>query len=141
MTLVTNWWLSYWSESAPLHRHSDVYYLNIYILLSVSTILIFFVRYIALLFAGLKASRTFFVGILQRYPICPHCFMNLATATNCFPLFCVVVGGRILRAPMRFFDTTPLGRIINRMSKEVYTIDEGLPSTINSCVQADTRMA
>lgn len=38
----------------------------------------------------------------------------------------------ILRAPMAFFDTTPVGRIMNRFSKDLYTIDEDLVSSLRS---------
>ncbi|KAJ3059383.1 hypothetical protein HDU98_004633, partial [Podochytrium sp. JEL0797] len=33
----------------------------------------------------------------------------------------------VIRLPQSYFDTTPLGRIINRFSKDVYTVDEVLP--------------
>jgi hypothetical protein len=32
---------------------------------------------------------------------------------------------------MGFFDTTPLGRIINRFSKDIYTVDEQIPQVNN----------
>ena len=34
---------------------------------------------------------------------------------------------RVLQAPMAFFDSTPLGRIMNRFSRDIETLDNQLP--------------
>jgi ATP-binding cassette, subfamily C (CFTR/MRP), member 1 len=37
-----------------------------------------------------------------------------------------------MHAPMSFFDTTPIGRIINRFSQDMYTVDSQLMATLRS---------
>ncbi|XP_028983418.1 canalicular multispecific organic anion transporter 1 [Betta splendens] len=38
----------------------------------------------------------------------------------------------ILRVPMLFFDTTPIGRVVNRFAKDIFTIDEAIPQSLRS---------
>ncbi|XP_068451746.1 ATP-binding cassette sub-family C member 10 [Clinocottus analis] len=38
---------------------------------------------------------------------------------------------RVLKATVSFFDTTPMGRILNRFSSDVYAVDDSLPFTLN----------
>uniref|UniRef100_A0A914WYV8 ABC-type glutathione-S-conjugate transporter n=1 Tax=Plectus sambesii TaxID=2011161 RepID=A0A914WYV8_9BILA len=40
----------------------------------------------------------------------------------------------LMRCPMSFFDTTPLGRIINRISKDMDKVDDHLPRVLSYCI-------
>ena len=41
----------------------------------------------------------------------------------------------ILHSPMLFFDTTPIGRITNRMAKDIDDIDNYLPLNLENCLR------
>jgi ABC-type multidrug transport system fused ATPase/permease subunit len=78
--------------------HSVDYYLNIYVIITLVSSLFGVVRYTILYYGGLRASKKLYEVLLHQ----------------------------VLRAPLRFFDTTPVGRILNRFSKDFETIDSKL---------------
>lgn len=101
-SLFTTVWLSYWSEKRFKGRSND-FYIGIYILFSFSSMLTtFFSSLITLLF-GLNASKG----------------LHNAAAK------------RILHVPMSYIDTTPVGTIINRFSKDIDILDNELPMNLN----------
>uniref|UniRef100_A0A672I6Q9 ATP-binding cassette, sub-family C (CFTR/MRP), member 2 n=1 Tax=Salarias fasciatus TaxID=181472 RepID=A0A672I6Q9_SALFA len=40
----------------------------------------------------------------------------------------------MMRVPMIFFDTTPIGRVVNRFAKDIFTIDEAIPNSLRSWI-------
>lgn len=101
ISLVSTLWISYWSETATDTTESQMYYVYVYMGLNALYGVALFIRTFMLYIGGLRASRILFYELLTR----------------------------VLRAPISFFDTTPLGRIVNRLSKDIYTVDESIPST------------
>lgn len=93
----TSLWLSYWSSNKYPHL-STGQYIGIYVGLGGSVVLLMFVFSTYMTTCGTNASKT----MLQRAMT------------------------RVLRAPMSFFDTTPLGRITNRFSKDIQVMDNEL---------------
>ncbi|KAJ5095932.1 ABC transporter integral membrane type 1 [Penicillium alfredii] len=93
----TSLWLSYWTSNKYPHL-SNGQYIGIYAGLGGSVVLLMFTFSTYMTTCGTNASRT----MLQRAMT------------------------RVLRAPIAFFDTTPLGRITNRFSKDVGVMDNEL---------------
>ena len=81
-------------------------YLGIYAMLGLLQAFLVLFASFSLAMAAIFASRTLHDGMLKN----------------------------ILRSPMSFFDTTPLGRILNRFSKDIYTIDEAIPRSLRSFI-------
>ncbi|PGH16379.1 hypothetical protein AJ80_05229 [Polytolypa hystricis UAMH7299] len=98
--IVTGLWLSYWAENKFALSRNG--YIGIYAGLAVIQALLLFSFQFSISMLATAASRT---------------MLGKAMA-------------RVLRAPMSFFDTTPLGRIINRFSKDVDTTDNNLADAI-----------
>ncbi|RHY20662.1 hypothetical protein DYB32_009987, partial [Aphanomyces invadans] len=101
-------WLSSWSSTATKvaptqFLHDAMYYLGIYALLSLGAAFSTVLRSLAVYQAGISASKVLFDQM----------------------------AASLLRAPMRFFDTNPMGRILNRFSNDMNTIDTNLPLTIS----------
>ncbi|KAF9438940.1 hypothetical protein BGZ76_002939 [Entomortierella beljakovae] len=72
------------------------FYLGVYVLISIGTLLMASLTNYYTIFGGLAASRELHQQLLHK----------------------------ITRAKIRFFDTTPIGRIVNRFSSDISTIDD-----------------
>ena len=94
--LASSSWISYWTSDAPEYaQNSEAFYLGIYAMFAVTLGVVTFFRAFLLVRFGVQASKTLHGNLLDS----------------------------VLRAPQSFFDTTPIGRIISRFSKDLYSVD------------------
>ncbi|KAF4965895.1 hypothetical protein FSARC_6365 [Fusarium sarcochroum] len=98
--IVTSLWLSYWTSDK--FNLSTGVYIAIYAALGVVQALLMFAFSVVLSILGTKSSKV---------------MLRIAVT-------------RVLRAPMSFFDTTPLGRITNRFSRDVDVMDNNLSDAL-----------
>ncbi|XBW38433.1 hypothetical protein QEN19_004021 [Hanseniaspora menglaensis] len=101
-TFLEKWWLKIWSDSsedANETMHGLIYYVGIYGIISMLASSFAVIRSLCMTqFSAIKAARKLHDGMANS----------------------------VLRAPMQFFETTPLGRITNRFASDISTIDQGL---------------
>ncbi|GBB94362.1 hypothetical protein RclHR1_02340019 [Rhizophagus clarus] len=88
-----NYWLTVWTNKQL--ALSDAAYMEVYFAWGIAQSIFSVLVGITFSYAGAKAAVTLHKNAIKR----------------------------VIRAPTRFFDTTPLGRIINRFSKDVDTCD------------------
>ncbi|KAG0088379.1 hypothetical protein BGZ92_006256 [Podila epicladia] len=108
----TNLWLRYWitetgNEEGGNGRSVAFYLMGYAFFVFVFMILDVSANYSVEVICGIRASRVLFQKLLKR----------------------------ILQMPMSFFDTTPLGRIINRLSSDIDAIDMQLPNEMNDLLR------
>lgn len=78
--------------------------MGIFVVLGIATAVLAFGRVLIMAYMGIKASR----------------YLHSTTLAT------------VIAAPMAFFDTTPLGRIISRFSKDMDSLDQQLPNQLGT---------
>ncbi|XVF00520.1 hypothetical protein REPUB_Repub04eG0008100 [Reevesia pubescens] len=95
-------WLSAWTDESTMKTHGPGYYNLIYALLSFCRVMVTLINSYWLIISSLYAARR----------------LHNAMLTS------------ILRAPMVFFQTNPLGRIVNRFAKDLGDIDRNVAAFV-----------
>lgn len=104
-TVMTNFWLAYWEERK--WGQSNGFFMGVYAALGIGSALSLFFQ------GGVNAFLTYGASVrLHRDAI-----------------------KRVMFAPQSFFDTTPLGRIMNRFAKDIDTLDNTLGDAMRMAVQ------
>ena len=103
-TVGTGIWLAYWSSANITTDAQRDFYLTVYGSIGAGQALFSLLYSLVLLVGAIRASKTLHRKLIFN----------------------------ILRLPMTFFDITPLGRIMNRISKDIYGIDVTIPTSLRS---------
>ncbi|KAJ9559656.1 hypothetical protein OSB04_004816 [Centaurea solstitialis] len=96
-------WLSYWVDTTALEEHPTSFYLIILCIFCLANSFLTLVRAFSFAYGGLRAAIQVHNNLLKK----------------------------LVDAPVSFFDQTPSGRILNRLSSDLYTIDDSLPFILN----------
>ncbi|KAM4100591.1 hypothetical protein ACB094_05G079700 [Castanea mollissima] len=98
-------WLSYWVDTTGSSQtdYSTSFYLVILFIFCIINSFLTLVRAFSFAFGGLRAAVKVHNTLLHK----------------------------LVSAPVQFFDQTPAGRILNRLSSDLYTIDDSLPFILN----------
>lgn len=96
-------WLSYWVDTTAFEKHPTSFYLVVLSIFCLANSFLTLVRAFSFAYGGLRAAIQVHNNLLKK----------------------------LVDAPVAFFDQTPSGRILNRLSSDLYTIDDSLPFILN----------
>ncbi|KAF7840257.1 ABC transporter C family member 2-like [Senna tora] len=103
LRISSSTWLSHWTDQGASEHYNPGYYNLIYAALSFGQVLVSLANSYWLIISSLYAAKRLHDAMLHS----------------------------ILRAPMVFFQTNPLGRIINRFAKDLGDIDRTVATLVN----------
>ncbi|XP_054480224.1 ATP-binding cassette sub-family C member 9 [Anoplopoma fimbria] len=121
--VAIDYWLAKWTSSKTkvivgitgnatspsyLEDQNDSYYLQVFIILCAAGITLCLITSLTVEFLGLSAATNLHHNLLNK----------------------------IIHAPIRFFDITPLGQILNRFSADTNIIDQHIPPTLESLTRS-----
>ncbi|ESO85415.1 hypothetical protein LOTGIDRAFT_183817 [Lottia gigantea] len=136
---INDWWLSYWVTHSHTSTNNNHNTSNLY---SFVPELLHFNHNNTSSIPDLNITQA--TDNVKFYLMIYGCLAGANSIFTLFRAFLFAYGGieaaqllhkkllsSILKAPVLFFDTTPLGRIVNRFSSDIYSIDDSLPFILN----------
>jgi ATP-binding cassette subfamily C (CFTR/MRP) protein 10 len=100
---LNDFWLAKWCSDFHFNHEKDLEFLQVLGYLTLSNVFFTLLRSFSFAYGGLTSARRLFDSL-------------------CFS---------VLRSQMSFFDSHPPGRILNRFSADISTIDESIPFIVN----------
>ncbi|XP_076880787.1 ATP-binding cassette sub-family C member 10 [Brachyhypopomus gauderio] len=135
---VSDWWLSHWISNLKANQSEQMC-----VTAGPDTTLLLLSAQRPLLVRGLNAFGNM-TSELTFYMTVYGCLAAANTIFTAARAFLFAYGAihaatalhkrllnSVLKATMIFFDTTPLGRVLNRFSSDIYSIDDSLPFVLN----------
>ncbi|GAC97647.1 ABC transporter [Pseudozyma hubeiensis SY62] len=105
--LGANWWLRLWAQSSTTQEHTTEWWLARWVVIQLIQVFGMTAGYAFICIASLLAGKRLFDQLLRT----------------------------VLRAPLRFHDSTPSGRLLNRFGRDMEAIDSNIAEELTEAVK------
>nr|XP_033480550.1 multidrug resistance-associated protein 7 [Epinephelus lanceolatus]XP_033480551.1 multidrug resistance-associated protein 7 [Epinephelus lanceolatus] len=138
---VSDWWLSHWISELKNNRtncsSSDAFSSPHLLLFSHGGLMSPLSSAQTLISSNVSSDVKFYLTVYSSIAAANTIFTALRAFLFAYGAICAATTihnrllDRVLKATVTFFDTTPMGRILNRFSSDLYTVDDALPFILN----------